>query len=226
MFLSARSTQAEYLDSQALGAEEVKKSFRELERINRLFLHTDPFQRLIVPWLGAERSQALTILDLGAGDGSLGRALELWSARQGFTWKVTSLDLNPHALRLNARRRNVRASVLALPFPDDCFDLVMASQMTHHLSDGDVAQHFREAWRVTRDALFVNDLHRNGALLAMVWVAGYLTRLSPSMRSDGLLSVRRGWRLAEWRELARKAGIPKADVSLYFGSRIFLRARK
>src|ERR1043165_7395301 len=135
MFLSARSTQVEYLDTPALGAAEVERSFHELERINRLFLHADPFRRLVVPWLGAERSKALSTLDLGAGDGSLGRTLELWSARQGFTWRVTNLDLNPSALRLNARGRNVSGSVLALPFPDDCFDLVMASQMTHHLSD-------------------------------------------------------------------------------------------
>ena len=226
MFLSARSTQAEYLDTPALSSAEVERSFRELQRINRLFLHADPFRRLIVPWLGAERSKALSILDLGAGDGSLGRTLELWAARQGCIWTVTCLDLNPKALRLNAGGRNVSGSVLALPFPDDCFDLVMASQMTHHLSDADAGQHFREAWRVTRDALFLNDLHRNAILLGVVWAAVHLTRLSPTMRSDGLLSVRRGWRIGEWRDLAREAGIPNADVSLYFGSRIFLRARK
>lgn len=205
---------------------EVRHSFEQLARINGLFLHAAPFQHLMIRWLGAERSRSLSILDLGGGDGSLGRTLEAWARHRGLSWQITNFDLNMHALRLNAPGRNVSGSVVALPFHKDSFDLVIASQMTHHLSDLEAIKHFREAWRVTRDALFLNDLHRNPALLAVVWLAGYWARLSPSMRSDGLLSVRRGWRLREWLELAREAGIATPRISLYFGARIFLQARK
>jgi hypothetical protein len=41
-----------------------------------------------------------------------------------------------------------------------------------------------------------------------------------------MLSVRRGWRVEEWRELARRAAIPNFRVSVYYGARIFLQARK
>ena len=226
MFLSERATQAEYFDSPELSATEIQQSFQQLARINRLFLRSYPFQSRMIRWLSPERCRALSILDLGGGDGSLGRTLEAWAGQRGFSWQMTNFDLNLHALRLNAPGRNVLGSVVALPFLNDSFDLVIASQMTHHLSDPETVRHFAEAWRVTRDALFLNDLHRNPALLAVVWMAGHCTRLSPSMRSDGLLSVRRGWHLREWRELARQAGISGARVSLYFGARIFLQARK
>jgi SAM-dependent methyltransferase len=227
MFLSRRATQAEYSDAPGRSAGQIAVDYRQLARVNRLFLVTDPFQRLLVRWLGRDRCRSLSILDLGAGDGSVGRAITRWAAQQGWEWRVTNLDANPLALQLNPGGHNVIGSVLALPFADDSFDAVIASQMTHHLAnDEEVMQHFREAWRVTRDALFLTDLHRNPVLLGLVWLITRCAGLSPEMRADGAMSVRRGWRIKEWQALANAAGIPRARVWLYYGSRIMLQARK
>jgi len=227
MFLSQRATQGEYLDTPGLPVCELAESYQALGRVNRLFHYADPFQRLLVHWLGKQRVQSLAILDLGAGDGSLGQVLERWAAEQGWSWRVTNLDLNPDALRLNRNHRNVAASVLSLPFKDESFDLVIASQMTHHLTnETQVVRHFGEAWRVTRDALFVNDLHRNMLLLGLVWLTVRLLRLPRAMQSDGFISVLRGWRVTEWQKMAAEAGIPNARVWLHMGARIMLQARK
>jgi hypothetical protein len=98
--------------------------------------------------------------------------------------------------------------------------------MTHHLTDEQVVTHWREAWRVTRDAIFICDLHRNPMLYLLVWLSLHLLRANPAVREDGLISVKRGFRLREWRELAVRAEIPDAKVRLYYGTRIVLQARK
>jgi len=103
---------------------------------------------------------------------------------------------------------------------------VVASQMTHHLTDAEVVRHWREAWRVTRDAIFICDLHRNPGLYAMLWVTLRLKRADQALVEDALLSVKRGFRCPEWRELAATAQIPGAKVSIYYGTRIVLQARK
>jgi SAM-dependent methyltransferase len=227
MFLARRSVQAEYFDNPGRSLAEVAEGYRQLGRINRLFLFADPFQRLLSNWLGPEKCRELSVLDLGAGDGSLGRELTRWAARRRWVWHVTNLDVSPLALRLNGEGRNVVGSVLSLPFRDESFDVVIASQMTHHLRDEEaVTQHFREAWRVTRDAIFVSDVHRNVAMIALVWVSVHAARLSKEMRGDGVLSVRRSWRIHEWKALAAAAQIPHAHVWLYLGSRLILQARK
>ena len=226
MFFSRRATQAEYCDQPDLPAADLADNYRQLGRFNRLALATDPFQRLLVRWLGRGNVTKLSLLDLGAGDGSIGRSIEIWARRHGWDWRVTNLDANRGALGLGANRRNVAASVCALPFTDDSFDVVMASQMTHHLTDEEVVGHFREAWRVSRDAVFFVDAHRNVGAWCALWLVLRLMRVTPQFRSDGLLSVQRGWRVGEWRELARKAGIPQARVWLYYGSRVMLQARK
>jgi 2-polyprenyl-3-methyl-5-hydroxy-6-metoxy-1,4-benzoquinol methylase len=226
MFLSRRATQPEHCDRPDLPAAELADNYRQLARFNRLMLVSDPFQRLLVRWLGPERVKTLSILDLGAGDGSIGEAIELWARRYGWNWQVTHLDLNVAALELRSLRSRVAGSACALPFRSDSFDVVISSQMAHHLSEEETMKHFREAWRVTRDALFLSDAHRNTGALCVLWALLRLLRVTASFRSDGLLSVRRGWRVGEWKRLAELAGIPSPRVWLYYGSRVMLQARK
>src|SRR5688572_7320653 len=226
MFLSQRATQAEYCDRPDLPLEEVADNYRQLARFNRMMLVADPFQRLLVRWLGRMNVTKLTLLDLGAGDGSLGEAIEAWAKRYGWDWRVTNLDISLAALQLGAGRRSVAGSVCALPFADESFDVVIASQMTHHLTEDERVQHFGEAWRVTGDAIFLTDEHRNGGALCVIWALLRSLRVTPHFLSDGLQSVRRGWREGEWRELAERAGIVNAQVWLYYGSRVMLQARK
>lgn len=225
MFLGRRTTQAEYFDS-ARPAQEISEFYRSLERLNRLFVFAEPFQRMLPRLLGENQCRSLSVLDLGAGDGSLAQVLSKWALQRGWLWRFTSLDLSAEALRLVSEGNKVAGSVLALPFASNSFDVVIASQMTHHLADGEASQHLREAWRVSRQGVLVSDLHRNFVLYLILWMLFCVQRFPQVFRSDGLLSVRKAWRVPELRQLAQQAGIPEARVSLYFGARVLLQARK
>jgi 2-polyprenyl-3-methyl-5-hydroxy-6-metoxy-1,4-benzoquinol methylase len=227
MFLRQRAAESEKFDAPDRSAGQVAEGYRWLGRFNRLLHFAEPFQRLLPAWLGAGNCREFTLLDLGAGDGSLGRTLAAWAARRGWDWRVTSLEINPLALHLAPGGRRVVGSATALPFAEDAFDVVIATQMTHHLpTDDDVVAHFREAWRVARRGLFLNDLHRNAALFGVIWLLVHALRCPRDFRADGLLSVRRGWRVPEWRALSARAGIPHARVWLYHGAKVMLQARK
>ncbi len=226
MIFRERSAQAEYFDAPDRPADEMAAAFRELDRVNRWFKFSHPFVFGLPRWLGSKRCARLEILDIGAGTGMLGKRLSEWARRRDWDWRFTNLDANPVVLNSQGAARAVTGSALELPFADGSFDLVVASQMTHHLNDDEVVRHWREAWRVTRDAVFICDLHRNAFLYAMLWLTMRLMRTNPRLREDGLISVRRGFRRPEWRELAARAEIPDAKVWLYYGTRIVLQARK
>ena len=226
MFLSQRSTQAEYFDLPDRTEAEVAASFRDLNRVNSLFRFTHPFEAVLPGWLGGKICERLNILDVGAGTGLLGKQLTTWAGQRGWQWRFTNLDSNPIALRIGDNPGSVVGSALQLPFADGSFDLVVASQMTHHLTDEQVVTHWREMWRVTRDAVFVSDLHRNAGLYFLVWLTLHLLRAERRVMEDGLISVRRGFRRGEWRALAAQAGIPRANIWRYHGTRIVLQARK
>lgn len=226
MFLRDRATQAEYCDRPDLPPDERCAVYRQLDRINRLLHTAATIQEPLIRILGDSRSTRITVLDLGAGDGALGREIELFARARGRDWRVTSIDSSVDSLTLGTGGRRVAGNVCALPFADDSFDVVLASQMTHHLTDREAVRHFAEAWRVSRDLVLILDTHRN--ILALGFITLLLAALgfSRTFRADAALSVRRGWRINEWRALAAQAGLRGAEIKVIRGARIWLTARK
>jgi len=225
MFLSRRTTQEEYFDSER-PAEEVAEFFLSLGRVNRIFDFAEPFRELLPKLLHEPECKTVSILDVGAGDGSLGQSVRAWAAARGWNWRVANLDCNLPALKLNVGGLNVAGSAIRLPFREGSFDLVIASQMAHHLTDFHVKHLLQEAWRVARRAVILCDLHRNIGLYLLLRLLFCFQKHPASFRADGLLSVKRGWRVEELLSLAREAGIPGASAKLRFGARIVLHAQR
>jgi len=225
MFLSRRTTQEEYFDAER-PPQEVAQFFQSLGRVNRFFDFAQPFRDLVPKLVNESDRQSLQVLDIGAGDGSLGRAVQQWAAQRGWTWHVVNLDTSLSALSLNPNAVNVAGSAVRLPFANASFDAVIASQMDHHLSDSQVKLLLEEAWRVTRQALLVCDLHRNLGLYLLLRILMCFQTHPSSFKADALLSVKRAWRVKDLQQLAAQAGIHSACVKLYFGARVILQARK
>ncbi len=223
MFLVRRSGQAEYFDSPERTAAEVRMHYDWLNRINRLTRFERPFRIWIPRLLGEAGCGQLSVLDVGAGDGELGRALTGWAAGRGWEWRFTDLDLSSHACGMNPNRSKREGSALALPFEDGSFDVVVATTMTHHLgTDEEVIQHFREADRVARRLVLVCDMQRNPVFLVLLGMLLVVKGAPREFRRDGMLSVRRGWRAGEWRGLVERAGLRGAQVWAEHGSRVLL----
>ncbi len=223
MFLRERARQAEYFDHPDRVSEELRESYRSLARVNRITRFDRPFRIWLPRLLGLEKCRSLSVLDLGAGDGTLGRTLTDWAARQGWRWRITNLDLNPILAELAPETPCVVGDVLNIPFPDGSFDVVIATTMTHHLlDDAAVIRHFQEAHRVSRHASLICDLHRNVFFHTLLGLFLLGLRCSREFRADGLLSIRRGWRVPEWRHLADSAGFPEAKIWMEHATRILL----
>ena len=108
---------------------------------------------------------------------------------------------------------------LALPFRDASFDVVSSNLFVHHLPPPQIAEFVKEALRVSRRAVLINDLVRHPLHLALVY-AGF-----PIMRSrvawlDGLTSVRRAYVPDEMREAISSRissnGIPRIEISRHY----------
>ena len=139
---------------------------------------------LLAPWL--PRAQA--ILDAGCGPGGNGA----WLAQHG---AVVGVDVSPDALAfVRARRpevRPVRASLTALPFPDDAFDIVLGITVLYTVDDDERA--FTEMARVLRPG---------GAVLVLEPAFEALRR-----EHDLTVHGRRRYRRAELSEYARRNGL-------------------
>lgn len=161
----------------------------------------------------APRDRRLTLLDVGAGSGDIARYLVARAAQWGARLSAIPVERHPVAARLC--RRSGLAAVMAdggdLPVADHSVDIVLASQLLHHLERSSAAALARELDRVARLGVIVADLRRAGAAAWGIWLASYAMRLHHVTRRDGVTSVRRGFTEPELRRVLHAAGI-EAEV--------------
>jgi SAM-dependent methyltransferase len=86
------------------------------------------------------------LLDCGCGTGANVEWLEAYGSAYGFDLTEVGLRIGHEA----GRKRLARASVAAVPFPDDAFDLVTSFDVLYSLEDADERQAIAEMYRLLR----------------------------------------------------------------------------
>ena len=200
-----RVTTPEILDSDQCPPEEVKCALRDLGRMNRWFGGVATTQALIERVARFTGQTHLSVLEVAAGFGEVPRLVSRRLVRRGITLDFTFLDrMRSH---LNGNPRSVVADGLALPFQDGSFDVVSCSLFAHHLSPEELSRFLRDAARVGRCAVVINDLVRHPLHLALVYAGFPLMRCRVS-RVDGVVSVRSAYVPDEIRDILASAFPP------------------
>ena len=224
----------ELLDGPLDDVATLRGNLRDLGRINRWFGGTAASQRALERLL-AGRTVPHTVLDVGTGAADIPLALLDRGSRSGRALRVTGVDSRPEVLaaaraidpRLDRTPglEIVASDGRSLPWPDRSFDVVHASLVIHHLEPPDALAFLREAARVARLGVVVNDLVR----ARHHWIGA--RALLPLMtrnrftRHDGPLSVRRAYTRMELRALLAGAALrPVAEVGAFAGHRVAIAA--
>lgn len=181
-----RIVRPEILDSNHASPEDVRDSLVDLQRINRWFGGISTTAKLIDTVLERTKARELSLLDVGSASGDIAEAIGRRLLRRGVQLKYTLLDRDASHLHFG-QASAVRGDALALPFRDGSFDLVTNSLFVHHLEPEQVSVFAREALRVARMALLINDLRRSYLHLAAVYAGKPLFR--PITRHDSVASV-------------------------------------
>jgi SAM-dependent methyltransferase len=178
----------------------VRESLHHISRSNRWFGGWWAVRRgLSRLCIGLPRGTELTLLDLGTGSGDLPALASSWAARRG--WGLRSIGLEQHrtAARLAGERGipTFLAAVPEIPARSASVDIVLASQLLHHLAPAAIVTLCREASRVARRGVIVADLRRSALALAGFWAGSHLLAFDRVTRADGFTSVRRGFTRTE-----------------------------
>jgi SAM-dependent methyltransferase len=215
MNLSRRSALPELMDDPALPRADYERCLRDLAAVNRLTLTHRPTLR----WLdraarGLPPGQVVSILDVACGEGDLLRAVHRWARRRGRAVLLEGLDLNPRSAEAAAAQTPPgmaiawRTGDVFAHVPDPRPDYVVSSQFAHHLADADVVRFLRWLEAHAGRGWFVADLHRNAFAY---WGFGLLATVMGwhrIVRHDGMVSVARSFRRADWQRLLAEAAIP------------------
>lgn len=208
--LTAPPPGTELLDDPAADPEVVRRSLGDIARSNRWFggaaavrFALERVFDSVVP------GTTLNLIDIGTGLGDLPRSAARWAAIRGFRLRPVGFDRHPAVARCAADLGlpTAVASGATLPLRDRSVDLVLVSQVIHHLDHPAALALLRECARVTRRALIVADLRRHRLAAAGFWLGARLLGFDPLTRTDGVTSVRRGYTPGEFADLFRAAGL-------------------
>jgi hypothetical protein len=209
----------ELLDDPHAEPGAVRTQLADLARLNRLFGGTRAVVEAIEPFLqaaedgGVERGRGThrwTLLDVGTGLGDIPRAVAARARRYGITLSLVGVERNPTAAR--AARATGLAAVLAdggaLPLGSGAVDVVLASQVLHHLPREQAVRWVASFDRVARRAVVLADLRRSRLAMAAIWAASLGLGFGRQTRHDAVLSLRRGYTLGEFNAMLGEAGVP------------------
>jgi Methyltransferase domain. len=155
---------AELLDDPRSDPVIVAESLRNIARANRWFGGAAAVRFGLERSLGEVAPGAtLSLLDLGTGLGDLPRVAVRWGARRGVRITPVGLELNRAAAVL-AQSTGLATAVACAgrpPIRDKSVDVVLLSQVAHHLTSDSVVHLFRACDRLARRAVIVADLRRH-----------------------------------------------------------------
>ena len=208
--LSITSIGAELLDDPEADPGAVAESLRNIARANRWFGGASALRYGLRQTLGrVPPGTALTLLDLGTGLGDLPQVAVRWGAARGIRIAPLGIELNQIAAGL-ARAGGVPTAVACAgdpPFPDKSVDVIVVSQVAHHLTSRSVVDLLRTCNRLARRAVVVADLRRNRIAPPAFWCGAQLLGFDDVTVADGMTSIRRGFSKRELLDLLGRAGI-------------------
>ncbi|MBK8160667.1 MAG: methyltransferase domain-containing protein [Rhodospirillaceae bacterium] len=214
MDFAQRSTLPELMDTEIVTADDFAACLADLATVNRLTMAKQP----TLSWLAAAlrplpAGSAITVLDVGFGQGDMLRAIWEMCQRRGLKAELVGVDLNP--LSVAAAKRATPShmqidyrtgDVFALPASPQ-FDFIICSLLTHHLSNDEVVSFLRLLEGQSIGGWFINDLHRHPAPYHIFRLMAGIAGWHRFVRHDGPVSIARSFRRGDWEAFLRLAGV-------------------
>lgn len=205
---SRRSAEPELMDGDGVSQEMFSACLADLEKVNTVTFTRRPTLDFVGEALeAAGTANVPVILDVGFGAGDMLRAIERLCRRTGYRARLIGIDLNPRSEPF-ARSRSGPESTIEYRTgdlydwpPGEPIDLIVCSQTTHHMSDGDIRRFLLWIEAHTRLGWFVSDLHRHWFAYHGFRLLSTVMRWHPMVRHDGPISVARSFTREDWERL-------------------------
>jgi 2-polyprenyl-3-methyl-5-hydroxy-6-metoxy-1,4-benzoquinol methylase len=200
----------ELLDDPAADPTTVALSLRNVARANRWFGGAAAVRfGLGVTLDGVPAGATLSLLDLGTGSGDLPQVAARWGARRGIRIVPIGLERNRSAAKL-ALAGGIPVAVACAGMPpirEKSVDLVLLSQVAHHLTSESVVHLFRTCDHLARHAVIVADLRRHALAVSSFRCGARLLRFDRVTVDDGVTSIQRGFSRRGLLQLMDRAGV-------------------
>ncbi len=218
---TSRSTESEIMDNFDLKGKELKRTLKDLNRINSWLGGNRVTLQGVKKLLNGNKSRNIRIVDIGCGNGAMLRKLSGWGKRNGYLFELTGIDANPHAIKIAMQQseqypdiKYQTLNIFSSEFREMEFDIILCTLTLHHFKDEEIINLLRQFTDQSNQGVVINDLHRTRTayILFKAFCAFFVH--NSIARKDGLISILRGFKK---RDLLRyQQHIPVNKHGLYW----------
>ncbi|HEV7332934.1 MAG TPA: methyltransferase domain-containing protein [Flavisolibacter sp.] len=209
-----RSYKKELLDRNDIPFRDIRQNMKELDFINRHLGGHDITLDGIVALIKDKAifNKELFIAEIGCGGGDNLRAIKEWAAYIKLPVRLLGIDINEECIGYavqHQKNNGIRFlhSDYKLASFDTKPDIVFSSLFCHHFEDEELITQLQWMKANSEVGFFINDLHRHPlAYYAIKLLTAGFSR-SYLVKNDAPLSVRRGFKKADWQAIFSRAGI-------------------
>ena len=209
-----RSYSKELIDDFELSGEELAQNLRELHVINNLLggyaIDKSGIRRALKSPLLDQKNE-LEILDVGCGGGDTLKVLSSYLKKIGVSSKLTGLDANDFIIEYAKGNCQdfenisfIKADALKPMDSNLNPDIVVFSLFFHHFNENEIKTILENVLNSGAKVIIINDLHRHFLAYYSIRLLTILFSKSRLVKNDAPLSVLRGFKRREWKNILEK----------------------
>jgi SAM-dependent methyltransferase len=206
-----RSYKKEILDGDDIPFADIRLNMKELDFINTHLgghhITIDGFKIL------AAEKKMLSVCEIGCGGGDNLNAIYKWCGKNNLPATYTGIDINANCIAYAKHTSVIPCSNFIIsdyknfPFGDARPDIIFSSLFCHHFTYGELTEMMHWMKSNSKLGFFINDLHRHPVAYHFIRWTTKLFSKSYLVKNDAPLSVLRGFKRKEWKNILMQAGI-------------------
>ncbi|WP_309608689.1 methyltransferase domain-containing protein [Flavobacterium sp.] len=222
-----RTNDPEIMDDFAMEGEILREALDKIAKINQLLggnqLTLQGVQELIH---SIDKSQIITIVDVGCGNGDMLRKLADFGFQNNYNFNLIGIDANNftinYAQKLSESYSNISyqcEDIFSIAFDNLKYDIVLCTLTLHHFKDNEIENLLKVFYNNSRIGIVINDLHRNIISYRLFQVLCFVFGLNKMSKQDGLTSILRGFKKEELINFSKKMNLKKYTIQWKWGFR-------
>lgn len=221
-----RSLQKEILDQKNISFGDIALNMKELDWINsHLGGHSitiEGFRKLL------RNKKAISVCEIGCGGGDNLNALYKFCINQNIKANFIGIDINKECVafaRENSLIKNAEFIVSDyrnVNFKNEKPDIIFSSLFCHHFTDEELIEMIKWMKGNSNIGFFINDLNRHAIAYHFIRLATKFFSKSYLVKNDAPISVLRGFKKNEWKNIFKNAGVKNYSIKWKWAFRFLI----